>query len=166
MAVKKPKSEEKPELQSPSFLPEAQRKNFIEKLETLGYVGGADLSDTELLEKFQELAVIAHQEKVSDEASLIQTKMAGLFGESNISNIDFKLQLFNAGVDKRYIHLFDDSHAKLVQIKTDKEGEEYTDMERIWEIIRFSGINPITPAELFKYRGDEPTRRKPPTINY
>jgi hypothetical protein len=170
--IKKEDIEKDVELkESNRFLSASHRENLIAKLVTLGYLDGENLDDEELLEKLQELALSMHRSAISEEADLIQTKLAALFSESVITDMDFKLQLYHAGIERHYIHLFNDTHAKLVQVKKrkvlDAEGnptdvdEEYDDMSRIWDIIRASGINPMGKNEIYKYRGNEPERPKP-----
>lgn len=157
--------EEQEESVSTNYLPEEQRAALIEKLVELGFIGGEKLSDAELIDKIQDMALSKHRANVSDEADLVAIKMASLFANSPITDMDFKLRLFEAGIPQRYIHLFNDTHAHLVQPKyksvVDENGKKVREqigwnMEPIWKIIRFSGIEPLSTQEIFKSRVDEP----------
>lgn len=149
-----------------NYLPLEQREALIEKLAELGFVGGEKLTDGELIDKIQDLALSKHRSAINEEADLIAIKMAGLFSDSVITDMDFKLRLFEYGIPKMYIHLFNDTHANLVQPKYEKRTDEETgkeiremvgyNMEPIWKIIRFSGINPLSTEEIFKSRIKEP----------
>jgi hypothetical protein len=147
-----------------SFLPPSYRAELITKLQSLNYADAASLSDSQLIEKLQEIASNGYS-STKDEARTQEQRINALFEGTNLRDMEFKIRLYEAGVDHRYVHLFKDSDARLILQKKNKKGELYYDMEPIWKIIRGSGINPLTPQEIFKTHHKEPKIVRVHTLN-
>ena len=132
------------------------RLQLIAQLTEFGYQDGETLSDSELLNKLQSYASAASKEFTSSIASKEQ-KIEAYFHGMHLTNMDFKIQLYDAGVPRRYLHLFMDTHAPLVSPIYDEDKKFVKwNMKNIWKIIRESGINPMTTDEVFKSRHVEP----------
>lgn len=147
---------EQPVKNSDSFLPADYRNQLIAQLAEFGYKDGETLNDSELLEKLQSFASAASKqfnESIATEEQRIEAYFHGM----HLTNMDFKIQLYEAGIPRAYLHLFRDTHAPLVSpIYDDKKEFKKWNMKEIWKIVRESGINPLTTEEVFKSRHVEP----------
>lgn len=185
MGIKKPfkpvtkRDDEIPELEAVeskivSLMDEEQRAAMIATVEALGYLNADKLSDSELMDKLRELAIKKQDEnltlRVAKATDGLEDKLKYYIEGTLISDLVFAEKLFTANVDKRYLHLFRDADVELITpvikplMKKNDKGEEYQDgnyedgyrMDKIWEKIRFSGINLQKDQPIFRRQFIEP----------
>lgn len=125
----------------------SMRDEIVAKLAELGFKATDSMDDLTLINKLSEIASNAQAKVIELETD---SKIDGLTGKLNhyingteIDDLEFAERLYTANVHKRYLKLF-------------RNADKELSMDRVWERIRKSGINPLSVREIFADRHQEP----------
>jgi hypothetical protein len=128
------------------FLPESSRALIVYFLAENGVIDADKLSDQELVSKQADLIKAQQVEFAKSKKEKDKTKEQSLevalkvYAEaSNLTDMEFIKRLYLMSVSDTYIGMFRN------------EDNVLTDGQ-IWERIRYSGIRPLDPQEMFRLR--------------